>query len=270
MKLSIDKELEKRSKEHKKNLNIHPIQEVHQLLLENETEHARILRGLSANSQFNRVEKIRTQQLELERHETNYEGKVYTKEQIKNLCIDYHLRFLQSRLYTGSYDIEVAAKIREFAVKTNSPIDDFTLGRRFFVLAPAKMFELRDEKYVTKKQLDPAIFFQIDNDHYRMIHKWGSDFTIFRLLEGFKWRNWWTYQLTQTMFLLPIVTFIMFYFAFEPATIINHFFIGIGVNFIIAFFFACLIFGIHKQDKFNEIKEFFSKYNWNNDSKIRN
>jgi hypothetical protein len=191
MKVSIDKELEKVSQEKKQKLNVDPINEV-KLLLEGESsEDARILRGLSKNSQFNRIEKVRGEQIELETFENEYEGKVYTIDQIGKLCVDYRLRFLQSRYYTGSYDVEVASKIKEFAKETKSPIDEWSLERRFFMMAPTEMFTLRDEKYISKaelrRQADPAIFYQIDEKHYRLIHKWGADFTILRLIEGFRW-----------------------------------------------------------------------------------
>ena len=126
MKVSIDKELEKASQEHKEKFNLDPINEVKLLLENNSHEDARILRGLSNNSQFNRIEKVRGEQIELENLENEYEGKVYKIEQIEKLCVDYRLRFLQSKFYTGSYDVEVAAKIKEFAKATKSPIDDYT------------------------------------------------------------------------------------------------------------------------------------------------
>ncbi len=274
MKVSIDKELEKASQEHKQKFNVDPINEVKLLLAGESSEDARILRGLSNNSQFNRIEKVRGEQIELETLENEYEGKVYKIEQIEKLCVDYRLRFLQSKYYTGSYDVEVSAKIKEFAKATKSPIDEYTLGRRFFMMAPQEMFQLRDEKYISKaelrRQADPAIFYQIDEKHFRLIHKWGDDFTIFRLIEGFRWKSWWTHQWFNTVMISPIIT--MLYFLcfetpaaqFENHPIFNTFIVG-----IISFIVAHLSFGIWKQDEGEAIKGYFSKTNWNSDSKIR-
>jgi len=274
MKVSIDKELEKASQEQKQKYNIDPINEVKLLLAGDSSEDARILRGLSQNSQFNRIEKVRGEQLELENFENEYEGKVYTIDQIQKLCVDYHLRFLQSKNYTGTYDIEVASKIKEFAKNTKSPIDEYTLGRRFFMLAPSEMFSLRDEKYISKaelrRQADPAIFYQIDQNHYRLIHKWGDDFTIFRLIEGFRWRSWWSHQWFNTIMLAPIVAAIYFLCFESPAAqfenypIFNTLIIG-----LISFGLAHLFFGLWKQDEGQAISGFFSKTNWNSESKIR-
>ena len=275
MKVSIDKELQKVSQVNKEKNSLDPINEV-KLLLEGESsEDSRILRGLSSNSQFNRIEKVRGEQIEFEKLENDYEGKVYKIEEIKKLCIDYSLRFLSSKLYTGSYDVEVAAKIKEFAKSTNSPIiDSWSLGARYFIMAPQELFALKDEKYISKAELraqqDPAIFFQIDDNHYRLIHKWGSDFTIFRLIKGFRWRNWWSYQMFNTMIFMPFVTLLYFMYFDSPAArfdnlpIINFLSIS-SISFLSSFLFT----SVRKQDEGKSIKGYFGETNWNSDKKIK-
>ena len=273
MKVSIDKELEKASQEKKEKFNLDPINEVKLLLAGESSEDARILRGLSKNSQFNRIEKVRGEQIELENFENEYEGKVYTIDQIEKLCVDYRLRFLQSRHYTGSYDVEVASKIKEFAKSTNSPIDEWSLERRFYMMAPAEMFTLRDEKYISKaelrRQADPAIFYQIDEKHYRLIHKWGADFTILRLIEGFRWKSWWSHQLFNTVMLMPIVAF-LFTLCFDaPAAFVsNHYIQATLLIVLTSFMLAHIIFGLRKQDELEAIEGFFSRTNWNSDKKL--
>lgn len=274
MKVSIDKELEKVSQEEKQKFNVDPINEVKLLLAGESSEDARILRGLSQNSQFNRIEKVRGEQIDLENLEKEYEGKVYKIEQIEKLCVNYRLRFLQSRYYTGSYDVEVAAKIKDFAKSTNTSIDDYTLGRRFFMMAPQEMFQLRDEKYISKaelrRQADPAIFYQIDEKHYRLIHKWGNDFTVFRLIEGFRWKSWWSHQWFNTVMLMPIVA-VLFFLCFETpaAQFENHPILNFITITAFSFIIAHFSFGVWKQDEFEAISGYFSKTNWNSESKIR-
>lgn len=273
MKVSIDKELEKMSQIEKKKFDIDPVNEIKTLLLTESSEDARILRGLSTNSHFNRIENIRGQQIELENLESEYEGQVFKVEQIKSLCVDYRLRFLQSRLYTGAYDVEVAAKIKDFARSTNTSIDDYTLGRRFYVMAPQEMFALTDEKYISKAELrrraDPAIFYQIDEKHYRLIHKWGEDFTVFRLIQGFRWKSWWTHQFFNTVMLLPIIAMMITLFYDTPAASVSNHPIWFSISsLVLSFVFALLIFGLRKQDEGDAIEGFFSKTNWNSDKKL--
>lgn len=267
MKIAIDKELEKHSQEDKKKFNIDPINEVKLLLAGDASEDARILRGLSNNSQFNRIERIRGEQIELENLENGYAGKVYKRHQIEKLAVDYRLRFLESKLYTGSFDVEVVAKIKEFATETNTSIDDYTLGRSFYVLAPPEMFELKDEKYIPKKQKDPAIFYKIDNDHYRLIHKWGNDFTIFRLLEGFRYMSWWKHQLFNTAMVLPIVAMILGYLM-GVTNVGNH---PVGISLLtlfVSFMFAYFRWGWGKHDEGDAINGFFSPECWDSNRKL--
>lgn len=274
MKVSIDKELEKISQTEKQKLNVDPVNEIKTLLLTESSEDARILRGLSKNSHFNRIENIRGKQIELENLETEYEGKVFKIEQIETLCVDYRLRFLQSRLYTGSYDVEVASKIKDFARTTNTSIDDYSLGRRFYVMAPQEMFELKDEKYISKAELrrlaDPAIFYQIDENHYRLVHKWGSDFTVFRLLQGFRWKSWWSHQIFNTLMVMPIFAFLYLMIHQAPASEIDNSSISTMLIVVLSsFLFSMLFFGLAKQDEGEAIEGYFSKTNWNSDKKIR-
>lgn len=267
IKVSIDKELEKKATVAKEELTKDPIEEVRLLLQENESEKAKVLRGLSQNSNFSRIEKIRGKQIELEKLEEGYHGKVYTRKQIKEMCVDYHLRFLPSSYYTGSFDAEVAGKVIEFSKKTNTPIEDYSLRNSFYILAQEEDFSLKNEKYITKKQKDPALFYKIDHDHYRLIHKWGEDFTVLRLIEGFRFRSWWWHQTMNTLYVLPLV-----YFALAMLTPIDFF----EYN-SISFFFASLLisaifsyfrWGWGKHDEGDQVNGFFSPDNWDSDSKI--
>jgi len=266
MKVSIEKELQKKVQSEKNSID--PIKEVKLLMESNDMEKSRILRGLSNNSQFNRVEKLVGKQMDLEKLENAYDGRVYTIEQIKDLCIDYNLRFLPSPYFTGSFDVEVAGKILEFSKKTNTSVDDFSLRNSFFVMAPEEMFKLKDEKYISKKELDPAIFYKIDSEHYRLIHKWGDDFTILRLLMGYRFRSWWHHQWFNTIMVLPIFA-LLFSMLFGADNMIKHP-ISLSITTLaLSFVFSYFRWGFNKHDEGDEIGGFFNRKNWNSDSKIR-
>jgi hypothetical protein len=266
MKVSIEKELEKKVQNEKATFD--PIQEVKLLMESNEQEKTRILRSLSNNSQFNRVEKIIGNQLELEKLENSYDGRVYTIGQIKELCLDYNLRFLSSGRFTGTFDVEVAGKIIEFSKKTNTPTDEWSLKHSFFIMAPEEMFSLRDEKYITKKQLDPAIFYKIDDNHYKLVHKWGDDFTVFRLLMGYRFRSWWHHQWFNTVMVLPIFTLITL-MLFGGENLFNHPISLSLFTITMSFLFSYFRWGWGKHDESRQIDGFFNTENWRSDSKIR-
>lgn len=267
MKISLDKQLEKRSQEEKKKYDVSHFNETKLLTNQEDNEDARILRGLSNVSQFNRIEEIRGEMLDLENIEKKFGGKVYKISQIEELAIDYNLRFLPSKRYTGSFDNEVTKKIKEFAHETNTSIDNYSLSNYFYILAPKNMFTLTDEKYVTKKQLDPALFYRIDNDHFRLIHKWGDDFTIFRLLSGFRFRSWWAHQIFNTIMVLPVVTFILG-LMFGPHHVSNHWLSITLLGVIISFGFSYFRWGWGKHDEGNQINRFFSPYNWDSQKNL--
>ena len=272
MKVSIDKELEQLAREDKKKLDIDPINEVKLLLESNSTEDARILRSLSNGSQFSRIEQIRGNQIELEKHQAEFMGKVYTKNQIKSLAVDYNLRFLAAANYTGAFDVEVASKIKSFAKETNSPIDDYSLSRRYFILAPEQLFVLQDVKHIYKKDMDPAIFFQIDNEHYRLIHKWGKDFSILRYLSGFRWKGFYQHWAFNTALVLPIFAFILTFFfclADEGTSLIaNHWILFSLLTFVLSSIFSHFRWNYKKLDDWSIIHSYFSPDKWDNKNRM--
>lgn len=154
-------------------------------LLENgdSQEDLRIANALGSNHSIAVAQTEMGKKLEMEKLDGMYKGNVFTKQQIKDLARKYNMRFLQSKFYCGNIDTEVIAKIKQFSKETNTEITDGNLKYKFFILAPEECFGLTVKK-IPKKDPDPAIFYQIDDDHYRMIHQWGNDFNIFNRIEG--------------------------------------------------------------------------------------
>lgn len=272
MSLKIDKELQKKAEEKRKILNADPVKQV-QLLLEDQSQQdAHILRGLSDNSHFNKIERVRGSFLELEKLESQFDGNVFEISEIKEMALNYNLRFLNSRLFTGAYDVEVASKIREFSKKTDVLINDATLKYNFYILAPKEMFDLNVEKHVSKaelrrelrRRLDPIIFYKIDDTHYRMIHKWGQDFTPLRALSGYRWRNFGNFMRFNTFLVMPFVAMVWLMFCNNPATeISNHPILFSTLLFGFSYVVAFLLFGIKVTDELTPIAGFFSEKNWN-------
>lgn len=87
---------------------------------------------------------------------------IFHLEQIKAICIDYRLRFLDSHLYKVPFPEEVITKISHLEKQHGSELGGFKL------MAPSKVFQL-------KKYDDPILFAPIGNDYYYLIHKWGDD-----------------------------------------------------------------------------------------------
>ncbi len=89
-------------------------------------------------------------------------NKIYHIYQIKNVCINYRLRFLDIQYFKNKIPNEALDKINLLKIKHNCSISDFK------IMAPSKLFKL------TRKD-DPLLFVPIVNGYYYLIYKWGDD-----------------------------------------------------------------------------------------------
>jgi hypothetical protein len=165
------------------------VNNVKMLLADNTADDIKVLRNSGLDGNINRVEKQRGNAIELEKFDNEY-GDVFSIDQVRTLCMNYKLRFLSSGYYIGTIDHQVASKIKEF---TDKHLIDVRSSRgyadKFFILAPEECFNLTYNDETPKRQLDPILFYEVRSGYYRMIHKWGQDFTLTRAITGWKWRD---------------------------------------------------------------------------------
>lgn len=265
--IKLDKELQAaKDKDMAQYQQSHALKDVKLLLEANASEDQRILENLSQSSAFRRAKNQYGVLLELEKLEKDYAGDVFTSEQIKTLAIKYRLRFLPSQLFCGDLDVEVAAKIKEFSKTATVSIDNYTLSRKFFILAPPSMFKLTEKKY-ERTPRDPILFYQIDEDKYRKIHKWGSDFSIWRRFLGFYWASV-ENQLTVRYSVIFLTLLTVFGISF-PLFVVNHP-IWSNIIVIISSFLALLIVSqrVIPEDRVSATNKLYTPNNWNNDLKL--
>ncbi len=98
--------------------------------------------------------------------------RIYHLDQIKKTCIDYRLRFLNSKYFKGEIPAEAISKIKRLEQEHNIEIQGFK------IIAPSKLFKLQDKD-------DPLLFVPIGNNYFYLIHKWGHDLHPLR-----KWLMW--------------------------------------------------------------------------------
>lgn len=89
-------------------------------------------------------------------------ARIYHLSHIKQIAIDYRLRFLDTRYFKGKIPQEATSKIRKLEEQHQIEIQGFK------ILAPTKLFKLEDRD-------DPILFAPIGNDYFYLIHKWGND-----------------------------------------------------------------------------------------------
>jgi hypothetical protein len=116
----------------------------------------------------------------VEIHEEDFEN-IYTIEQIKTICINYRLRFLDTKYYKYDFPYEAVVKIREFEKRYSTTIKNFR------IIAPHKAFELQEQNQ------DPLLFAEISKNNYYLLHQWGNDLAWYRKFIYFPIRNIFTY-----------------------------------------------------------------------------
>ena len=103
-------------------------------------------------------------------------SRIYHIDQIKEICIDYRLRFLNSKYFKGQIPQSAFDKIK--AMESEHGIDI----KGFKIMAPSKLFKLEDKD-------DPLLFAPIGNGYFYLIHKWGNDLSPFRKLLAWPFKN---------------------------------------------------------------------------------
>jgi hypothetical protein len=94
-------------------------------------------------------------------------GRIFHIQQIREVCIDYRLRFLGSELYKSTIPEEAVTEIKHLEKEHGTVLGGFK------IMAPSQQFYL--ENYD-----DPLLFAPIGNGYYYLIHKWGNDLNPLR------------------------------------------------------------------------------------------
>lgn len=102
--------------------------------------------------------------------------RIYHIDQIKEICIDYRLRFLNSTYFKGTIPQSAIQKIKQLEKEHGIEVKGFK------IMAPSKLFKLEDKD-------DPLLFAPIGNDYFYLIHKWGNDLHPLRKLLVWPFKN---------------------------------------------------------------------------------
>jgi hypothetical protein len=116
---------------------------------------------------------------------------IFSLNEIKTVCENYRLRFLDSGHFKGEIPYEAIIAIKNFENKYQVKIESFK------IIAPAGMFKLEDIHQ------DPLLFASIGNDKYYLIHKWGNDLAWYRKLISYPLRN--IYSFFYSLFIMSAI-----------------------------------------------------------------
>ncbi len=136
------------------------LEEVYQILKEDALKTVRIENEL-ANSHKARVNQFVFDLLNIEN--------IFHIDQIKKICIDYRLRFLDTKYFKGKFPQSAVSKIKKLEREHGTQLKGFK------IMAPSRLFKLEDKD-------DPLLFAPLGNGYYYLIHKWGNDLHPLRKL----------------------------------------------------------------------------------------
>jgi hypothetical protein len=235
-KVGIDKELNKRRKNTIDSVES-VITEANRLLTAGADEEVKALRAAELDGQRKQVERAKGVEIERRDFEEKYDSHVFTQEEIKDICIKYDLRFLNSRDYIGTLDSEVATKLKYFIKNHPEAGGGYSA---FYIMAPETSFHLdnRKEKSFLTVNVDPVLLYKLpgNENKYVYVHKWGKDFTILRRLRGMilqSTSNMWSFGISFWMIAITAIFGLLYDgFVAEPLQFLHFLWIGAASVFL--------------------------------------
>lgn len=116
------------------------------------------------------------------------DNSIFSLDEIRKICIKYHLRFLPINYFKGKIDNTVLEFLRHKNIKAEYYIGWERDCKNLFVAAPASSFKL------SKRPLtDPLLFEKLNKngvEYYKLLHKWGGDISILRKILFWPVRNY--------------------------------------------------------------------------------
>jgi hypothetical protein len=214
--------------------------------------------------------------------------RVFTGGEIFALCAKYGLRFLPINMYKGEVDPALPKKVREFQATFNEVIkankldagppsyDEHRYWRdwqyekevqdmhrqyenrkgkpfkynSFRICAPKESFELKE------RPMDPLMFYPLGDDNFYLVHKWGSDISVWNMIKHWKNRNglnWFVYVMM--VWFVPLVAIALFFLPDVIVTLNNVMFSA----FISTICWVAVIFMFTDGDFFKGV---LAKYTW--------
>ena len=101
---------------------------------------------------------------------------IYHINDIKHICIDYRLRFLNLKYFKGNIPESTQKKIKDFKQNHRQNILDLK------IMAPSKLFKLKNSD-------DPLLFCDLGNNYFYLIDKWGNDLSFYRKISMWPFKS---------------------------------------------------------------------------------
>ncbi len=103
-------------------------------------------------------------------------NRVFSIKDIKSVCIDFRLRFLDKKFYRAELPYDAHIKLTAFEIEIGESVS-------FKILTEAQNFK---STYPHTQQL---LFADLGNGEFYFIHKWGNEFNDFRKYTAMPYKN---------------------------------------------------------------------------------
>jgi len=120
----------------------------------------------------------------------NTNPRIFTKDEIKSLCVNYGLRFLSVKHYEGSVPSDIAVKIKDAYAANSMEVPErdpyyysSDSSTDLMIIAPKESFKLQE------RPKDPLLFLKLWDGTYYLVAKWGNDLNIMRYVYNIPFRN---------------------------------------------------------------------------------
>lgn len=164
-KINIEEELSNfRNKDISQQALLEQIQE----LLDCEEKNKEIVLERLQNEDFSEENEFLLEKMETQR--------IFHVSHIRNICVNYRLRFLETKYFKGELPEEALSEIRYLEKQHHTTLHGFR------IMAPSQLFKLQNAD-------DPILFAPIGNDYYYKIHKWGQDLSWWRRIAMWPVKN---------------------------------------------------------------------------------
>lgn len=118
-------------------------------------------------------------------------GRIYHLNQIREICVDFRLRFLDLKYFKPQLPEEAREAIHHLEDTHGIPLKGMK------IMAPSRLFKLEDKD-------DPLLMAPLGNGYYYLVHKWGNDLHPLR-----KWLVWPFRNIVNLSLVVLVVSFLL-------------------------------------------------------------
>ncbi len=181
--MNLENELKRKNE---RNTNSTEIKKNVLLLEETSQQERELLRQAGLSHTFDKIDKQEAVRLTRIKKQEEFNTKLYTLEEIKDLCIKYRLRFLPSKEFHGKIDEKLGKKLIEY-FKERNIVGTMAneANTNLFILAKKRDFNFNQKENLAP--VNPVLFYQVDTKEgkmYSIVTKWGRSFGIERRILG--------------------------------------------------------------------------------------